>query len=136
LAIVIIPLTDTGTRPLSLPIIIPPPSTYSSSPLPLPHPPSTHLPQHTNYFEEIGAYYPSSLLHLWFVGPEINDAISPRKSARENVRAHFLRGNIGDLLLRDAEWKEKGKEWRKEAVVVGFNCGFGNYSETARYDCE
>lgn len=41
----------------------------------------------------------------------------------------------GNFVLCNDEIKED-PTWRDNTIFVGFNCGFGNWTETKRVDCE
>ncbi|KAG9416027.1 hypothetical protein AC1031_000425 [Aphanomyces cochlioides] len=83
----------------------------------------------TRYWDEIAAFFPDvSRINLWFIGPEVSTELDlPATSPRLKVR--FVRSTAGEFLAAHS-----GEFTFKNAVIIGYNTGFGNFVESSRYD--
>ncbi|CAK4623023.1 hypothetical protein LEN26_011551 [Aphanomyces euteiches] len=83
----------------------------------------------TRYWDEIAAFFPDvSKINLWFIGPEVSTELDlPATSPRLKVR--FVRSTAGEFLAAHS-----GEFTSKNAVIIGYNTGFGNFVESSRYD--
>ena len=82
------------------------------------------LTRDSDYWQEVGHFFPSSSIELVFVGPEIATS-SHGKSTKlaSKLKARRFHGTLGELLAKETF------HTAESSIVVGFNTGMGNASE-------
>ena len=81
------------------------------------------LTRDSDYWQEVGHFFPGASIELVFVGPEIAPSTHGKTTQLSpTLRARRFHGTLGELLAREAH------HTAETSLVVGFNTGMGNAS--------
>ncbi|ETW08234.1 hypothetical protein H310_00874 [Aphanomyces invadans] len=85
----------------------------------------------TKYWNEITAFFPELRMTLWFVGPEVvpHRGFHASSSTTTFLEVRFVQATAGSFLATHSSTLTP-----HNAVMVGYNTGFGNFIESNRFD--
>lgn len=86
----------------------------------------------TDYWDELAHFFPATSVRLWFIGPEIqeDDGTNQEKpNLPPNLSVIHFRGTFG--AFQDSHASHDCTP--ENAVIVGFNTGFGNFVDSQYY---
>ncbi|KAF1323464.1 hypothetical protein FI667_g10580, partial [Globisporangium splendens] len=80
----------------------------------------------TDYWNEIGHFFPSTSIKLWFIGPEAQEDCPAKPHALPDLSASRFRGAFGTFQNSHA-YQDCTPE---NTVIIGYNTGFGNFVDS------
>lgn len=83
----------------------------------------------TDYWHELVHFFPATNVRLWFIGPEVQEDNQEKPNLPSNLCVRHFRGTFG--AFQDSHASHDCTP--ENAVIVGFNTGFGNFVDSQYY---